>query len=235
MTKIQMSQVMNGPQHSINWPKQNQDVAQTIWTFAYDWIMTDGMRKLAQRFSAFSNRTYPNEPYALLKNHPLFCGTIETSLRFLTRETGLALAMGWGTLLSVAHLYNLLRQTRILATPCPDMELFIDLHTLATLFVGALLTTLEDCYKRYTLILGLSVENFARDKNWRYSKCAISNPALETGRILPRLCRLSRTGIPSMAPLPGRQVLLKLSSTKRTLISGTCPDICERDGRNRIS
>jgi len=94
MTKIQMSQVMNGPQHSINWPKQNQDVAQTIWTFAYDWIMTDGMRKLAQRFSAFSNRTYPNEPYALLKNHPLFCGTIETSLRFLTRETGLALAMG---------------------------------------------------------------------------------------------------------------------------------------------
>ncbi|MCJ1251850.1 hypothetical protein MMC30_009088 [Trapelia coarctata] len=169
ITKIQMSQVIDGPQHTMNWPKQNQTVAQTIWTFAHDWVMTDGMRRLAQLHIS-TQPTYPHEPYALLKTHPLLCGTVETFLRLLTRETGIALAMGWGTLLSVAHLYNLLRQTRVLATPWPDMELFIDLHTPAALFIGALPTTPEDCEKHYTLMLGLSVEHFARERTRRNNR-----------------------------------------------------------------
>ena len=51
----------------------------------------------------------------------------------------------------------------------PDMDLFIAIHSAKTLFVGDLPKTIEDCKKRYDLMMGVVVENFAKIKKHRGS------------------------------------------------------------------
>ena len=169
ITKINMSRIMDSPLHSVNWPKQNQKHTKDAWNFAQDWIMTDGLNRLSQAFYSTSFPTYEHEPYGLLKSHPLLCGTIESSLQLLLRETGIHLSMAWGSILYVGHLYNALRQTHVIDLEWPDMDLFIAIHSAKTLFVGDLPTTVEDCKKRYDLMMGVAVENFAKNKKNRGS------------------------------------------------------------------
>lgn len=177
VTKINMSRIMDSPLHSLNWPKQNQKHTKDVWNFAQDWIMTDGLDRLSQAFYSTSFPTYEHEPYGLLKSHPLLCGTIESSLRLSHRETGIHLSMAWGSILYVGHLYNALRQTHVIDLEWPDMDLFIAIHSAKTLFVGDLPTTLEDCKKRYDLMMGVAVENFAKNKKNRGSGKVVHNKA----------------------------------------------------------
>ncbi|MCJ1407255.1 hypothetical protein MMC19_001326 [Ptychographa xylographoides] len=164
VTKINISLVMDGPLHTANWPKQNQKIAKDLWDFAQEWVMSDGMDRLAQSFYSSSVPTRDAEPYGLLKSHPLLCGTIDTSLKLLNRETGIALSRAWGSILYVGHLYNALRQLHVLDLEWPDMELFISIHTPETLFVGGLPASIEDCNKKYELMMGVSVANFAKNR-----------------------------------------------------------------------
>ena len=177
VTKISMSRIMESPSHTVNWPKQNQEHTKNVWEFAQDWIMTDGIDRLSQGFYSESFPSYDHEPYGLLKNHPLLCGTIESSLRLSVRETGIHLSMAWGSILYVGHLYNALRQARVIDLEWPDMDLFITIHSAKTLFVGDLPTTVEDCMKRYDLMMGMGVENFAKNKRDRRAAKVIHSKA----------------------------------------------------------
>ena len=164
VTKINVSRVMDSTFHSTNWPKQNQEHTKSVWDLAQDWIMTDGIERLSHEFYSTTFPTYKREPFGLLKCHPLLCGTIESSLRLSLRETGIHLSMAWGSILYVGHLYNALRQACVNDLDWPDMDLFIAIHSEKTLFVGDTPTTMEDCKKRYELMMGVAVENFAKNK-----------------------------------------------------------------------
>jgi len=164
VTKINMSRIMEAPAHSVNWAKQNQLMVKNTWSFAQDWIMTDGFNRLHYAFYSSNFPNYDSEPHGLLKSHPLLAGTIETSLRLVNRQIGIVLTMGWGSILYVGHLYNALRQSHLLDVEWLDMELFMSIHSAKTLFVGDLPSTIEDCKKRYDLMMGVAVENFAKNK-----------------------------------------------------------------------
>ncbi len=177
VTKINMSRVMDSPLHSVNWPKQNQQHTKDIWNIAQNWVMTDGIDRLSHAFYSGSFPMRDREPYGLLRSHPLLCGTIESSLRLSLRETGIHLSMAWGSILYVGHLYNALRQAQIIDLEWLDMDLFIAIHSAKTLFVGDLPTTVEDCKKRYDLMMGVAVENFARNKKNRGSGKVVHSKA----------------------------------------------------------
>ena len=72
-------------------------------------------------------------------------------------------ATSWGSILYVGHLYNALRQASNLVDVWPDIETFILMNAPRRLFVGGLPTTLEDCLKRYSLMMGTAPEAYARD------------------------------------------------------------------------
>ena len=169
ITKINTSRIMDSLVHSVNWTKQNQEHTKELWDFAQDWIMTDDIDKLSEAFYSTSFSDYEREPYGFLRSHPLLSGTIEISLRLALRETGIHLSMAWGSILYVGHLYNALRQAHIIDLGWPDMDIFIEIHSAKTLFIGNLPTTIEDCKKRYDLMMGVAVENFAKNKKNRRS------------------------------------------------------------------
>ncbi len=104
------------------------------------------------------------DPYHLLQRHPLLCAMMKFSLALMVREIGTTVVEAWGSILYTAHLYNALRHTSSLNMPWPDMETFISIHTPEKLFVGGYPTTVQDCLKRYYLMMGVAPQSFARDR-----------------------------------------------------------------------
>jgi hypothetical protein len=152
---------LDTPSHSVVWPKSNDQFLRNTLAFVDQWIMDDMVDKMRR---VLLRSVFEPEPYYLLSRHPLLCGSMLFSVTLMMREAGTALAMAWGSILYVAHLYNALRQSGILDVPWPDMELFVSICTPKSVFVGDYPTTIEDCLKRYELAMGASVENYAKDR-----------------------------------------------------------------------
>ncbi|KAK0508380.1 hypothetical protein JMJ35_009464 [Cladonia borealis] len=149
--------------HSILWPEENDKILRNTLEFIDYWITKDAIDKMRRVLLKSMYDKGITEPYYLFSRHPLLCGLLQFSLTMMMREAGSAMAMCWGSILYVCHLYNALRQTSNLSVLWPDMETFISINTPERLFVGGLPTTLEDCFKRYSLMMGTAPENFARD------------------------------------------------------------------------
>ena len=149
--------------HSILWPEENDKILRNTLEFIDYWITKDAIDKTRRVLLKSMYDKGITEPYYLFSRHPLLCGLLQFSLTMMMREAGSAMAMCWGSILYVCHLYNALRQTSNLSVLWPDMETFISVNTPERLFVGGLPTTLEDCFKRYSLMMGTAPENFARD------------------------------------------------------------------------
>ena len=149
--------------HSVLWPEQNDKILQNTLEFIDYWITKDAIDKMRRGLLKSMYDKGITEPYYLFSRHPLLCGLLQFSLTMMMREAGSAMAMCWGSILYICHLYNALRQTSNLSVLWPDMETFISVNTPERLFVGGLPTTLEDCFKRYSLMMGTAPENFARD------------------------------------------------------------------------
>ena len=149
--------------HSILWPEENDKILRNTLEFIDYWITKDAIDKMRRVLLKSMYDKGITEPYYLFSRHPLLCGLLQFSLTMMMREAGSAMAMCWGSILYVCHLYNALRQTYNLSVSWPDMETFISINTPERLFVGGLPTTLEDCFKRYSLMMGTAPENFARD------------------------------------------------------------------------
>ena len=149
--------------HSVLWPEQNDKILRNTLEFIDYWITKDAIDKMRRVLLKSMYDKGITEPYYLFSRHPLLCGLLQFSLTMMMREAGSAMAMCWGSILYVCHLYNALRQTSNLSVSWPDMETFILVNTPERLFVGGLPTTLEDCFKRYSLMMGTAPENFARD------------------------------------------------------------------------
>ncbi|KAI9766307.1 MAG: hypothetical protein M1839_004922 [Geoglossum umbratile] len=149
--------------HTVNWPKSNDRLLENTLTFIDEWITKDAVDKMKRIFLGSQYATFGFEAYYLLSHHPLFCGSMLFSLTFMMREAGTALAIAWGSILYIAHLYNALRQSGTLDIPWPDMELFISTNTARLIFVGDYPVKIEDCFKRYELMMGVSVKNFAKN------------------------------------------------------------------------
>jgi hypothetical protein len=149
-----------------NWHKDNDPQIVKFVGFVSVWINQDLISKAVRKQSKQSPEEQGIElsPFFLMKQHPLLCGSLVYWLNLSLQEVGISLANAYDSILSAAHLYNAARQSNLLAISWPDMDYIISVHTNQRIFVGGPPTEPEDFFKRFQLVLGASVLNFARNR-----------------------------------------------------------------------
>ncbi|KAL1963061.1 hypothetical protein VTN77DRAFT_8707 [Rasamsonia byssochlamydoides] len=140
------------------WPPSNDRVLRDILDRINGLVNTDPIQKAKRRLGRSAG-----EPFKLMKQHPVFCGLWAYSLKALFQEVGVVFAGAWGSIMYTAHLYNAVRQEKLLHRPWKDMELVSGLQE-ANIFVGSRPKTPEDYLKRFALSMGYSASSFARNK-----------------------------------------------------------------------
>lgn len=108
--------------------------------------------------------------FYLLERDPLWCGLLLYKFRMSAHEGAIINANSWTSIMATSHLYNSLRQGKVLRTRWDDMESIISMHGAEKLFIGSLPTTFIDCFKRCIIACGLSASVFARNPRSRDSK-----------------------------------------------------------------
>ena len=88
--------------------------------------------------------------------------------------------------LSVAHLYNAVRQVRSCKKQWPAMEDMIRIQTPAHLFIGDLPTVPESFTKRYGLVFGTLIKSYARDqrRNQPINRCRVRRYLEKRGELV---------------------------------------------------
>jgi len=118
----------------------------------------------------------PPAPFRLLKQYPLLCGLFEFALKMRFKEAGIIFANAWGSIMYTGHLYNAVRQEKLLEKPWKDMELLISLQSTETMFVGGPPKELEDYLKVFALSMGYSATNFARNRRANVPSASARGP-----------------------------------------------------------
>ena len=144
-----------------NWPKSNDQVLFQIVNLVKDWVETDAVE--AARKSLVENLP-PGEPFMFLKNHPLYCGLLAYKIKILAQEASIVFVNAWGSVLYSAHLYNALRQERLIINAWPDMDSALLIHRTEDMFIGDFPKTTEDYFKRFCLTIGHSASMFAKNR-----------------------------------------------------------------------
>lgn len=175
------------------WPPSNDRVLKSILARIDDWVKTDPIQRARKRL-----RRPEGEPFKLMKQHPLLCGLWAYHLKALFHKVGVVFAGAWGSIMYCAHLYNAVRQEKLLHRRWKDIELIMKLQE-GNIFVGDPPKTPEDYLKRFALSMGYSASAFARNKRPRGSLLEASKTgprgmqelaprrADVQGQLLPRL------------------------------------------------
>lgn len=107
------------------------------------------------------------EPDFLYAHNPLYGGTLMFNLVFDMEMAGITFANHHLTIFAMAHLYNILQQTKVIQGKWPDLDRIIQLH-IGQLFAGQLPTKPSECHTRLSIRMGTTASAFAR--NQRASK-----------------------------------------------------------------
>ncbi|KAF3479709.1 uncharacterized protein GIQ15_06685 [Arthroderma uncinatum] len=140
-----------------NWPLSNDRVLKNIQQQIEMWVKRDTVGEAKIRL----NRP-PGEPFKLLSSHPLLCGLMAYSLKATFQEVSVIFANAWGSIMYTYHLYNALRQEKMLQNKWPDMDIVMGMQ--GDVFVGDPPKTPEDYLKRFTLSMGWSATAFAKGR-----------------------------------------------------------------------
>ncbi|KAI9784493.1 MAG: hypothetical protein M1835_003574 [Candelina submexicana] len=160
-----------------NWPRSNDRVLHQILDLITDWVKTDVVQdariKLTRR-SGF--QPPPTESFQLLKRHPLYCGLLSYSIKALVQEASITFVNAWGSVVYSAHLYNALRQEKLISGTWQDMDLALLMHRTKDIFVGDFPRSIEDCAKRFSLAMGVSPTMMANNRRQAGLKVSKSGP-----------------------------------------------------------
>ena len=140
-----------------NWPRSN-DMAFKILLQRIEWVTEVDTLQDAKRRA----RRPVGQPFDWLKQHPIYAGLYLYHLKSLFQEVGITFVGAWGSVMYAGHLYNAVRQEKLLDTQWDDMELLFMLHE--NFFVGDRPQTPEAYLKRFVLNLGASASTFAKKK-----------------------------------------------------------------------
>lgn len=142
------------------WPPKNDEWLRRIRTLAKEYVLEDiiGKPKLG-----VPDKFQP-QPFHFMKRNPVYCGLLMLRLNLLLQEGGQTLVGAWGSAIYPIHLYNACRQSGGLDMEWQDAEYIYQLHTPQRIFVGAPPKDPKDYFKRFVLMLGGSVSNFARNR-----------------------------------------------------------------------
>lgn len=129
-----------------------------------------------------------NSPYKLLQQCPTLCGIWLFVLRYLTQSVSIGLANAFGSIISVAHLYNALRREETLKSAWKDMEVVRNLQSSAILYAGETPTAPEEYLRQLALCMGRPDPTLAQDETQAKSKAPVEDARLlSTCPFLPQL------------------------------------------------
>ncbi|EZF33174.1 hypothetical protein H101_03233 [Trichophyton interdigitale H6] len=120
------------------WPRSNDTVLEKIQQFIGLWVKRDPVGEARKRL-----KQPPREPYMLLSSHPLLCGRL-------------------GSILYTYHLYNAVKQEKLLQNDWPDMDVIMGMQD--KIFVGDQPQTAEDYLKQFALSMGWSATAFSKNR-----------------------------------------------------------------------
>ncbi|TLD38177.1 hypothetical protein E2P81_ATG03852 [Venturia nashicola] len=142
----------------VNWPKQNDMILKNLVQLQHDFVVVDFIADARRKF----RDPFPTIPFNLLKQHPLFCGTLSFSFKVQFREAGITFVNAWGSVMYTAHLYNAARSEKLLhENRWVDMDLVELLHGSDNFFIGAPPKDVDAYFKHFCLSIGVSATNFA--------------------------------------------------------------------------
>ncbi|KAL8772294.1 MAG: hypothetical protein Q9209_002506 [Squamulea sp. 1 TL-2023] len=145
------------------WPTQNDMPLRQLISEINRWVLRDLVGEKSKKIR--QGYGMPQAvPYSLLRQYPLLCGLLTFALQSRFQDIGVAFANAWGSIMYTAHLYNAVRQEKLLQSSWKDMELVIMMQSSAVLFVGDAPTNLEEYFKRFLLSMGYSATAFASNR-----------------------------------------------------------------------
>ncbi|KAI9715458.1 MAG: hypothetical protein M1812_005934 [Candelaria pacifica] len=129
------------------------------------WVHTDVMQDARTRFFEIAKfESPPEESFLFLKYNPLYCGLLSFSLKALAQTETIDFVNSWHSISTCAHLYNALRQERLVSSAWTDMDLALLMHESKDIFVGDFPKTIIDYSKRINIALGTSIVMSARNR-----------------------------------------------------------------------
>jgi len=157
------------------WTTQDDKNLRLVQETIHSFVENDSMGDLSEQAQAMigAKAERPTEN-ALLKRSPVLCGTWLFKMRYHLQVLGVNYTRAWGSLVPCAHLYNAMRQEKLLTGSWKNMELAMALHKVDSIFIGDPPSKPKDYVNRYQLSLGISPTVFAQNKrsssNQRFSR-----------------------------------------------------------------
>ncbi|KAL8740380.1 MAG: hypothetical protein Q9184_008498, partial [Pyrenodesmia sp. 2 TL-2023] len=145
------------------WPKDTLSEFNAMYGAIEIWVLQDFILEQRKTLTK-DNRILNVRPHALLKSNPLLCGLFEFALKARFQELGIAFVNHWKSIVSVAHLYNALRQEKLLARPWKDMEIAIKFQGCEAFFVGNKPSNVGEYERRFMLRVGISSSAYASNR-----------------------------------------------------------------------
>ena len=171
-----------------NWPKSNDEGLFRILDLIKHWVNLDAVHEVRCGLTQGFGMSRPLEPFLFLKNHPWYCGLLSYCIKAAAQETSIIFVNAWGSILYSAHLYNALRQERLITNAWPDMDLALLMHKTEDMFVGDFPKAAFDYFKRFSLAMGYSASNFV--KNRRHDGIVASRSGPRKLNQLSPVCRM---------------------------------------------
>ncbi|KAM5453518.1 hypothetical protein MaudCBS49596_002721 [Microsporum audouinii] len=144
--------------HIAGWPRSNDAILKNIQQHIFQYTKKDMVGEARKRL-----HHPPSKPYRLLSSHPLLCGLLVYSLKVTFQDVSLAFADAWGSVLYTFHLYNAVKQEKLLGKNWTDMDVIMGIQ--GKIFVGNPPKTPEDYLKQFALSMGWSATAFAKDRH----------------------------------------------------------------------
>ncbi|RDI78380.1 hypothetical protein Vi05172_g11587 [Venturia inaequalis] len=154
------------------WPEQNdmamKDLVERVNGYAKVDFVAVARRRWRDQFL--------REDFLVMKQHPLFCGTLSFSFKAEFRELGITFVNAWGSVLYTAHLYNAAKQEKLLHDKrWADMDYLQHMHGIGDFFIGAPPKDADAYFKHFSLSMGISASEFAGNrKKTKSYKTAVS-------------------------------------------------------------
>ena len=173
----------------VNWPEPNDQCLWRIVELIKMWVKTDIVESVRISMCKRSGfKPPPAKPFLFLKHHPLYCGLLSYYIKASVQEVSITFVNAWGSIFYCAHLYNALRQERLITKEWPDMDLALLMHRTEDVFVGDFPKTVEDYFKRFALAMGYSASMLA--KNRRQTRVVASKAGPRTLNDISPVCRM---------------------------------------------
>lgn len=110
-------------------------------------------------------RVLKEQQFVLLKKHPIRCGLLANLFQEKLRKASVDAVNSQNHVLATIHLYNSLRQEKLLNRPWKDMEFLLAIQSPPNLFLGVTPKSTLDYSRKFDIaVLGASVVKYAKDK-----------------------------------------------------------------------